>query len=80
MFQDSLRENRWYLLALLPLLVLTFIAFYNLPDFLSGNSIFAYAMLFYILTGTLAPLRRPAGEIGPVWGAYVTASASLDVV
>jgi GPH family glycoside/pentoside/hexuronide:cation symporter len=36
-----------------PLLILTFIAFYNIPAFLAGNSIYAYAMLFYILAGTL---------------------------
>ena len=30
-----------------------FIAFYNMPAFLAGNSLFAYCMLFYILTGTL---------------------------
>jgi len=36
-----------------PLLILSLIAFYNLPAFLAGNSIFAYCMLFYILTGTL---------------------------
>jgi len=36
-----------------PLLILGFIAFYNMPAFLSGNAIFGYCMLFYILTGTL---------------------------
>lgn len=36
-----------------PLMVLSFIAFYSTPAFLSGNSLLAYAMLFYILTGTL---------------------------
>jgi GPH family glycoside/pentoside/hexuronide:cation symporter len=36
-----------------PLLVLTFIAFYSTPEFLAGNSLFAYCMLFYILAGTL---------------------------
>ena len=29
------------------------IAFYSTPAFLAGNSLFAYCMLFYILTGTL---------------------------
>ena len=29
------------------------IAFYSTPEFLSGNSLLAYAMLFYIFTGTL---------------------------
>ena len=46
------RRRPWLAIGT-PLLVLTFIAFYNLPDFLSGDSIFAYALLFYILTGTL---------------------------
>jgi GPH family glycoside/pentoside/hexuronide:cation symporter len=36
-----------------PLLILTFIAFYSTPEFLAGDSLFAYAMLFYILAGTL---------------------------
>ncbi len=36
-----------------PLLILSLVAFYNLPEFLSGNSIFAYCMLFYVLAGTL---------------------------
>jgi GPH family glycoside/pentoside/hexuronide:cation symporter len=35
-----------------PLLVLCFIAFYN-PPALTGNSLFVYCLLFYILTGTL---------------------------
>jgi GPH family glycoside/pentoside/hexuronide:cation symporter len=34
-------------------LILCFVAFYSTPDFLAGNSLFAYCMLFYILTGTL---------------------------
>jgi GPH family glycoside/pentoside/hexuronide:cation symporter len=46
------RRRPWLTLGT-PLLILTFIAFYNLPAFLSGNSIFAYCMLFYILAGTL---------------------------
>jgi len=36
-----------------PLLILCFIAFYSTPSFLEGKSLYAYAMLFYILTGTL---------------------------
>jgi GPH family glycoside/pentoside/hexuronide:cation symporter len=35
------------------LLILCFIAFYSTPAFLAGNSLVAYCMLFYILTGTL---------------------------
>jgi GPH family glycoside/pentoside/hexuronide:cation symporter len=46
------RRRPWLAIGT-PLLILAFIAFYNIPAFLSGDSIFAYAMLFYILTGTL---------------------------
>ena len=35
------------------MLVLGLIAFYNPPAFHSGEALFAYAMLFYIFTGTL---------------------------
>jgi GPH family glycoside/pentoside/hexuronide:cation symporter len=46
------RRRPWLAIGT-PLLVLGLIAFYNLPAFLAGNSIFAYCMFFYILTGTL---------------------------
>ncbi|MBE0685601.1 MAG: MFS transporter [Anaerolineaceae bacterium] len=46
------RRKPWLVIGT-PLLVLCFIAFYSTPSFLSGNSLFAYAMLFYILAGTL---------------------------
>ncbi len=46
------RRRPWLVIGT-PLLVLFFIAFYSTPAFLSGNNLFAYAMLFYILTGTL---------------------------
>ncbi len=46
------RRRPWLVIGT-PLLVLCFIAFYNPLSFLSGNSLFAYCMLFYILTGTL---------------------------
>jgi GPH family glycoside/pentoside/hexuronide:cation symporter len=46
------RRRPWLVIGT-PLLILGFIAFYNLPAFLAGNSIFAYCMLFYIFTGTL---------------------------
>ncbi|MBN1936291.1 MAG: MFS transporter [Anaerolineae bacterium] len=46
------RRRPWLAIGT-PLLILCFIAFYNIPAFLSGNAIFAYGMLFYILTGTL---------------------------
>jgi GPH family glycoside/pentoside/hexuronide:cation symporter len=46
------RRRPWLVIGT-PLLVLGLIAFYNVPAFLSGNSLLAYCMLFYILTGTL---------------------------
>ena len=46
------RRRPWLTIGT-PLLVLCFIAFYSTPDFLAGNSLVAYFMLFYILTGTL---------------------------
>lgn len=46
------RRRPWLVIGT-PLLILCFVFFYNPPAFLSGNSLFAYCMLFYILTGTL---------------------------
>lgn len=46
------RRRPWLVIGT-PLLVLCFIIFYSPPAFLSGNSLMAYCMLFYILTGTL---------------------------
>jgi GPH family glycoside/pentoside/hexuronide:cation symporter len=46
------RRKPWLVIGT-PLLVLGLIAFYSTPEFLAGNSLLAYAMLFYILTGTL---------------------------
>ena len=46
------RRRPWLVIGT-PLLVLCFIAFYSTPAFLSGNSLMAYCMLFYMLTGTL---------------------------
>lgn len=46
------RRRPWLAIGT-PLLILCFVAFYNLPGFLAGDSVFAYGMLFYILTGTL---------------------------
>lgn len=46
------RRRPWLTIGT-PLLILGFIAFYSPPDFLTGNSLFGYCMLFYILTGTL---------------------------
>lgn len=46
------RRRPWLTIGT-PLLVLTFVAFYSPPDFLAGNSLVAYCMLFYMLAGTL---------------------------
>jgi GPH family glycoside/pentoside/hexuronide:cation symporter len=46
------RRRPWLVIGT-PLLILCFIAFYSTPAFMAGNALFAYAMLFYILTGTL---------------------------
>lgn len=46
------RRRPWLVIGT-PLLVLGLIAFYNTPAFLGGQALYAYAMLFYILTGTL---------------------------
>jgi GPH family glycoside/pentoside/hexuronide:cation symporter len=46
------RRRPWLVIGT-PLLILTFVAFYSTPSFLAGQSLFAYAMLFYILAGTL---------------------------
>lgn len=46
------RRRPWLVIGT-PLLVLAFIAFYSTPAFLKGGSLLAYAMLFYILAGTL---------------------------
>jgi len=49
------RRRPWLVIGT-PLLVLSFIAFYNPPAFLSGDSIFVYMLLMYMLTGTLDSL------------------------
>lgn len=46
------RRRIWLLIGA-PLLVLSFIAFYNVPSFIGPDSIFGYMLLMYILTGTL---------------------------
>ena len=46
------RRRPWLVIGT-PLLVLGLIAFYNPPAFIAGNALLGYAMLFYILTGTL---------------------------
>ncbi len=60
-FLSDRTRTRWgrrrpWLVVGTPLLILSFIAFYNLPAFLSGNSIFVYMLLMYMLTGTLDSL------------------------
>lgn len=49
------RRRPWLAIGT-PLLILGFIAFYSPPDFLAGNSLFAYCMLIYIFTGTMDSL------------------------
>jgi len=46
------RRRPWLVIGT-PLLILGLIAFFSPPAFLAGNSLLAYAMLFYIFTGTL---------------------------
>lgn len=46
------RRRPWLVIGT-PLLALGLIFFYSPPAFLSGNSLLAYAMVFYIFTGTL---------------------------
>lgn len=46
------RRRPWLTIGT-PLLILGLIAFYNVPAFLEGSSLFAYCLLFYIFTGTL---------------------------
>ena len=46
------RRRPWLVIGT-PLLILGLIAFFSTPAFLEGNSLLAYAMLFYIFTGTL---------------------------
>ena len=46
------RRRPWLVIGT-PLLVLGLIAFYSTPAFLSGNSLLAWAMLFYMFTGTV---------------------------
>jgi len=46
------RRRPWLVIGV-PLLALGLIAFYSTPEFLAGQSLLAYAMLFYIFTGTI---------------------------
>jgi len=49
------RRRPWLVIGT-PLLILAFIAFFNLPAFLAGDGIFTYMLLMYLLTGTLDSL------------------------
>lgn len=49
------RRRPWLVIGA-PLLALCFAAFYNFPSFLSGNSLFVYMLLMYMLTGTIDSL------------------------
>lgn len=49
------RRRLWLVIGA-PLLALCFIAFYNIPSFISGKGIFPYMLLMYMLTGTLDSL------------------------
>lgn len=49
------RRRLWLVIGT-PLLVLAFIAFYNIPGFIGEDSIFGYMLLMYVLTGTLDSL------------------------
>ncbi len=46
------RRRPWLVIGT-PLLVLCLVLFFSPPAWLSANQLFIYAMLFYILTGTL---------------------------
>ncbi len=46
------RRRPWLVIGT-PILVLGLIAFYSTPEFLAGQSLLAWAMLFYMLTGTV---------------------------
>ncbi|HHU77471.1 MAG TPA: MFS transporter [Clostridiales bacterium] len=49
------RRRPWLVIGT-PLLALCFIAFFNIPAFVSGTGIFPYMLLMYMLTGTLDSL------------------------
>jgi len=49
------RRRPWLVIGA-PLLALCFIAFYNIPAFLSGESVYPYMLLMYMLTGTIDSL------------------------
>lgn len=49
------RRRLWLVIGT-PLLILSFIAFFNVPPFIGPNSLFFYMLLTYMLTGTLDSL------------------------
>lgn len=49
------RRRPWLVIGA-PLLALSFLAFFNPPSFVSGNFLFIYFLLTYIITGTLDSL------------------------
>ena len=49
------RRRPWLVIGA-PLLALSFIMFFNVPSFLAGGSVFWYALVMYMLTGTLDSL------------------------
>lgn len=49
------RRRPWLIIGT-PLLALSFISFFHVPGFLSGDSLFGYLLLMYIMTGTLDSL------------------------
>jgi len=59
------RRRPWLIIAA-PLLTLSFIMFFNVPAGLSEGSIFWYALMMYILTGTLdAMINTNYGSLFP---------------
>lgn len=74
------RRRPWLVIGT-PLLVLGFVAFYSTPEFLSGNSLLAYAMFFYILTGTLdSVINANYGALFPELFESDTARASTNAL
>ena len=61
LLSDRTRTKKWgrrkpWLIIAAPLLVLSFILFFNPPAFLAPGSAFSYILLMYMLTGTLDSL------------------------
>ncbi len=61
LLSDRTRTKKWgrrkpWLIIAAPLLVLSFILFFNPPSFLAPGSAFSYILIMYMLTGTLDSL------------------------